>query len=106
MFHYYRKQNFNVYVKITRDIGISTEGYVEIPPISLPTNASMTLTFSTRESDAILLFAIKKSSKKQRQKRLNDIVSMLFQFKSDNLTITSFEGLTTNEAPPKITLKA
>ena len=76
MFIFTRITNIFVYVKITRDIGISNEGYIEILPVSLPTSSSLSMTFSTRKSNAVLLFATKTKFKKFRQKRLTDTVSV------------------------------
>uniref|UniRef100_H2ZIA5 Laminin subunit alpha-2 n=1 Tax=Ciona savignyi TaxID=51511 RepID=H2ZIA5_CIOSA len=58
--------------EITRDIGISNKGFVELKPINLQPTSSISITFNTRNEDAVLLFATSDNRQLRRRRRQTD----------------------------------
>lgn len=67
----YESKNSSVSIlsQVSRDIGITEGGFVEIPGHSLPVAGSVSITFNSREPDAILMLATDESPTTRRRKR-------------------------------------
>lgn len=56
-------------LKISRNIGIDNEGYVELDGYDLPAPGSISMTFNSREADALLLLATNSNASRRRRRQ-------------------------------------
>ena len=81
------RTSFQVY----RDIGIAEGGHVELHPVNLSTSGSVSMTFNTLQSDALLLLATSNDGETKTRKQRD---AEVFRAVNKDLIIPPMSNLT------------